>query len=495
MLVAENSPIGTKIGNVTCIDPDEDTKLIYSIRDDTKLGLFTIDTKTGILAVAKSLRGRGRAAPYLITALIEDGKDRGVSIPVEIKVANLIPNDGAPHFTNENLTGEVSEGAFRGTPVLHINAADTDSFDNGEGRLGYKLLKQVYPCNNQILNGKKSTRVDEVDYFRIDENSGMLTLQNSVDREKHDCVSVLVGISDSGTPPRSETQWYTIHVTDIDDGVPFLPKNIRNLNLVVKETMTKDSIVFNFTGEDTDIFPNNRIAFELTGGAADYFKLRPRDEQSASLIVSGNLEKLEQDELTMVVKCFPKERKLPVPDCISKVHIRIRRDSPTSEKLKTKVTEMIFGVATGVPVGNLVGNSHMPSLKKIISSVQMYHPNLISQSPVNVTEVVRIDSTTGDILVWDNLEQYQNGHLRVELSNPQTENNNEFGGIKKKLKIFIAPNDQLLSTDTSDFPKLHRWAEEVEKFLNTPKTNSKINHGVFRILTFDQSNAPEGKTL
>jgi len=42
---------------------------------------------------------------------------------------------------------------------------------------------------------------------------------------------------------------------------------------------------------------------------------------------------------------------------------------------------------------------------------------------------------------------------------------------------------------------MQRWTEEVQNFLNQPKTNSKINHGVFRLLTFDQSNAPEGKTM
>jgi hypothetical protein len=211
----------------------------------------------------------------------------------------------------------------------------------------------------------------------------------------------------------------------------------------------------------------------------------------------NDLEKLESDELTMAIKCFPKDRKVPLPDCSSKVHIKINRDSLISDRVinwSKKSSEIILGVGTGVPVGNLIGNAEMTPMKKILMSTQMYHPNLISQTPHNVSEVVRIDSNTGDIYVWDNLEPFQNGHLRVELTNP-SEASIHVPMMKKKVKIFIAPNADLLSTETSEFSRMQRWTEEVQNFLNQPKTNSKINHGVFRLLTFDQSNAPEGKTM
>jgi len=288
------------------------------------------------------------------------------------------------------------------------------------------------------------------------------------------------------------------NVPDVDDSLPTLPKSVRTLHLVVNETAGQDTEIFKFVASDDDVYPNDRVGFELTVGSGnEYFKLQPIDNQSASLVVTNELERLEPDELTMVIKCFPKDKKIPLQDCSSKVQVRINRDSMTSDRilsLTKKSSEMILGVGTGVPVGNLIGNAEMIPMKKIHMSTQMFHSNSISQTPYNVSEVFRIDSTTGDIYVWDNLEPFQNGHLRVELSNP-SDSSPLVPMMKKKVKIFIAPNAELLSTETSELLRMSRWADEIQDFLNQPQPNALINHGVFRLLTFDQSNAGEGKTM
>jgi hypothetical protein len=48
-----------------------------------------------------------------------------------------------------------------------------------------------------------------------------------------------------------------------------------------------------------------------------------------------------------------------------------------------------------------------------------------------------------------------------------------------------------------EYSKLQKWIEETDHFLNGPQNNTRANNvkkGQFHVLTFDQSNAPDGKT-
>lgn len=530
-LIPENVQIGTIVGNISCTDLDENTSLIYTFKDESQLGLFTINSKTGTITTIKSLRARGRSSPYLFSISVEDGgggiKDRPqhVIVPLTITVTNVIPNDGKPYFTNLNLTAFVSEGSFRGTPILHLTAEDFDSYDNGEGRLFFKLMKQIYPCNSKINSiaghasgGKKASsssnniHVQDVNFFKLDEQTGMLSLFDTIDREKYECFSILVSVEDLGTPSQSQVQWFEIQVTDIDDNLPYIDKSQQIINLVINETTPIDSTILNLGGIDKDIKPNNIINFELIGTnintpgfiGTDYFKLVQTTDQNISLVVKDDLEQITIDEFTLGIKCYggggngnnkeSKEliKKIGSPDCISKIHITLNRDSPVLERIK--VQELIFGAAGSIPIGNLLGNVEMTPFKPIYILNQMFYPNHMSMSPLNLTsEIIHIDSTTGDIFVWDNLESYLNGHIRIDLSHDK--NLQFYSNQKKRLKIFVTQNKQLLSADLIDFTKLQKWINEIEIYLNEPlKPNSRISKGFFRFLVFDVGNAADGKT-
>ncbi len=48
-----------------------------------------------------------------------------------------------------------------------------------------------------------------------------------------------------------------------------------------------------------------------------------------------------------------------------------------------------------------------------------------------------------------------------------------------------------------EFSKLHKWIEDTDLFLNSPRNKSggiNVKMGQFHVLTFDQSNSPDGKT-
>lgn len=207
--------MGSPIGFVDCRDVDQNPNVTFRLVDDSQLGLFSINQTSGRLSVAKVLRGRGRIAPYVYGLIVVDG-ERTVSASIGIKVSNVIPNDGKPQFNHKTFNYTVLEGSPRGTSVLLVKASDTDAFDNGEGRLSYHLLKQLYPCHT-VLARDHVVKVKDVELFRLDEHTGSLTLREALDREKMDCFSLLISVQDSGTPPQSDTTWFEIRVVDVDD--------------------------------------------------------------------------------------------------------------------------------------------------------------------------------------------------------------------------------------------------------------------------------------
>lgn len=449
-LVPENAPVGTFIGLVDCKDVDKNPNITFRLVDDHHLNLFAIDKNSGKLSVAKTLRARGRNAPYVVSLIVEDGKERFVSLSIGIKVSNVIPNDGRPQFVHDTFNATILEGAPRGTQIFQVKGHDTDAFDNGEGQLSYHLLKQLYPCHSKTLKENVHRNIVDVELFRLDEQSGSLTLKDAIDREKMDCFSLLISVEDSGTPPQSDSAWFEIYVVDVDDSLPYLPVAERNVKLVLNENTPIGSIVHRFSGIDEDLAPNNLITFDISGGGSDLFQVVSSGHQTANLVLNVDLAQMEHDDLTLVVKCHPTGKKISVPDCISKVNVKVTRDSVGAGgggggggegnkyrlNSKTKYYEMIVGAASGSPIGNLIGNAGMP--KRIHTSTQMYHPRQVGSSPTNVSELIHIDEDTGDIFVWDNLEKYSNGHLRVQMVD-------EDGGMKKNLKVFIAPNEACLS--------------------------------------------------
>jgi len=498
--------VGTQVGNISCVDSDENHKIQYRLKHENGHSpFFGLNSETGQLTVIASLRGHGRSAPYLLTVIAEDGTERTVSLTIPVKVTNVIPNDGKPFFLNKNLTATVYEGATRGSKVFQAKAYDTDSYDNGEGRLFYTIMKQLYPCSEKRSNESVETFVQDVDYFTVDSQSGVVTLKDSIDREKHDCFSLLIGVHDGGVPAQMNSQWFDIFVDDMDDNLPFLLPSDRKLDLEINETTKIGTEVYMFHGHDNDLAPNNLITFEISGGGSDLFHVVQKGDQNASLILNADLMQLKQKELHLGIKCHPKHKKIVVPDCASNVNVKIVRhlkhahSNAVAEK-RTGVFEnyeMLLGVAASTQVGNLIGNAGMkgdnPS-DRIKTTVQMYHPNSVAESPYNVSGLLRIDECTGDIFVWDSLKSYGNGHLRMKMMMmPGADESKNVPSHTKGLKVFVLRNDQLLSADMYEYSKLDRWIEAVSSFMNSRKKNG-VRRGLVKVLTFDQSSSTAGKT-
>ena len=124
--VAENSPIGTKVGKrVTAGDRDQD-RLTYSLNGDDQ-DSFTIGSRLGQLYTDVEL-DREADARYYVTAIVSDGEGGNDSIEITIMITDV---DEAPSVSGESVIIRTEEVA----DALATYSAD----DPEEGTIDWAL--------------------------------------------------------------------------------------------------------------------------------------------------------------------------------------------------------------------------------------------------------------------------------------------------------------------------------------------------------------------
>ncbi|WKX99857.1 hypothetical protein Q1695_014605 [Nippostrongylus brasiliensis] len=108
-------------------------------------------------------------------------------------------NDNSPKFEHAVYEAEIAENSAPMTAVLRVKASDLDSRENG------KLLYR-------ITNGSSA--------FGIDEKTGVIYVNENIDRELKSSYSLTITAQDQGEPPLSSSATVRISVTDVNDNAP-----------------------------------------------------------------------------------------------------------------------------------------------------------------------------------------------------------------------------------------------------------------------------------
>ncbi|VDM79434.1 unnamed protein product, partial [Strongylus vulgaris] len=108
-------------------------------------------------------------------------------------------NDNAPIFETKRYEAEVPENSPLMTLVLKVKARDEDSRENG--RISYR-----------ITNGSSA--------FGIDEKTGVIYVNENIDREVRSVYDITVTAQDQGKPPLSSSIPVRIHISDVNDNAP-----------------------------------------------------------------------------------------------------------------------------------------------------------------------------------------------------------------------------------------------------------------------------------
>lgn len=201
--ISEAVPVGTSVLQLKATDVDNDGRLVYSLhgaRNDVSLGLFKVDSITGVVTLALPL-DRESLSSHVLTVMVRDGGTPAKRNYARIHVTVHDHNDHTPTFSEPILVGRVFESAAVGSAVLRAFAVDHDKGDNG---------KVTYAI----------TAGNVGNVFSIDADLGIVQVAKELDLSAASEYTLHIKASDNGHPPLSSTVPAHIMLTMADNAPP-----------------------------------------------------------------------------------------------------------------------------------------------------------------------------------------------------------------------------------------------------------------------------------
>ncbi|ESO94055.1 hypothetical protein LOTGIDRAFT_104487 [Lottia gigantea] len=245
--VDENGKVGTFVMNVLAKDPDslpnEDNAIIYSIRDGSGLGRFTIDNN-GTIRTTQVL-DRETASHYWLAVYAQDRSLVPRSSRLEVLITVLDVNDNVPHSLQPGYYTSVSERESN-QDIVTIQAMDDDQ--NPNQQLHFK-----------ITGGNPQS------FFKINPQSGLIsTTDRELDRETQDEHALEITISDNGRPNLQSTTRVIVKVTDVNDNKPRFLTFFKDAYVRILETSNSNSRpIYRVVAFDKDDGPNSFITYSI----------------------------------------------------------------------------------------------------------------------------------------------------------------------------------------------------------------------------------------
>ncbi|XP_056092251.1 protocadherin Fat 1 [Rhinichthys klamathensis goyatoka] len=246
--VREDIPVGTLVLWLETHDPDLGLsgQVRYSLTDGED-GNFQVDKMTGAVYVSQTLDFETRQV-YNLTA---KAKDRGKPNPlssscfIQVEIVDVNENMYRPSFPFFVDWGAVSEDVPVGTSVMKVIAHDEDSGRDGEVRYS--------------LRGGSGLGV-----FTIDEQSGIIRTQETLDRETTNHYWLTIFATDQGIVPLSSFVEVYIKVQDVNDNAPLTTEPVYYPS--VSENSPKDVSVIQIQAFDLDSESSDNLSYKITSG-------------------------------------------------------------------------------------------------------------------------------------------------------------------------------------------------------------------------------------
>lgn len=202
---------------------------------------FALNPTSGKLCTTQGL-DRERVPRYTLTveACDHGSPPRCATLALHVQVLDL--NDNAPRFAQEAYAAEVPEDLAVGSSVLQLRALDPDEGTNGQ--VSYFLAKE------------------SLGTFRVEPQTGRLTLTQALDRERRESYSFLaLAVDSSPLNPRSASVRITVTVQDVNDHFPTFP--LSPLVITLPRNTPSKRVVATLRAEDHDAGANASILYRL----------------------------------------------------------------------------------------------------------------------------------------------------------------------------------------------------------------------------------------
>ncbi|KAM9741989.1 protocadherin-12 isoform 1-T1 [Menidia menidia] len=205
---------------------------------------------------------------------------------VHIKVQDS--NDNSPRFEDSSPTVTLPEDTARGTTVIRLKATDPDQGANGEVEYSFS----------------KHTRPEVWKLFRVDPQSGDVTVRAPLDYEVHSSYEVIVQAVDRG--PNAIASHCKLHVrlTDVNDNAPRIRTTWTSPAAAgVLEMAPIDTFLALVTVYDADSGKNGEVRALIREESLP-FSLKHMYGDNYKIVTSGSLdrEKVSHYNITLVAR-------------------------------------------------------------------------------------------------------------------------------------------------------------------------------------------------
>ncbi len=403
-VVPENSPEGTLVTQVMATDPDLGVSGEVSFEFPESLSpvrnLYRIDSETGAITTNSKLTGKGRSAPYVLTVR---AVDKGIpqlftDIEVYVTVGDVSSNDGKPRFIKPDINevAYVPENSQAGTKVFQIEAYDPDDPNTANGKIVYSL-----PDDGTIIRK----------LFQIDPDSGVLSTKVKLDREERQNYTLILDISDLGSPPQQTSRLMNVVVTDVDDHAPVF-KRQRNsvpIELQVFEEIPLGTEVGNVVAVDLDEGDNAVIEYAIIDGNDNrIFGIKSGDRNQGVLTIERRLDREDTGIYLLTIKCFrPYEKSLKQRKSkynsgnLDEIQVKINVQDVDDNAPKFVSQNLTLGVRVNAPIYTEVTTLRAKDIDADSGPINYYIEKILFYRPrSNLKEIVDtkvfiIDQLTG----------------------------------------------------------------------------------------------------
>ncbi|XP_049331029.1 protocadherin beta-16-like [Astyanax mexicanus] len=194
-------------------------------------------------------------------------------------------NDNSPVFKKEVIKLEIGESADKGSRFLLEEAHDADIGTNSV---------QTYTLSR---NEHFSLAVSSKTGGRI---SCELVLDEELDRELKNDVTLILTAVDGGTPPRSGT--VTIHVTvlDANDNAPLFTKSVYKVSL--PENSPIDTLVATVSATDADEGVNGEVLYEFSHVSENGLTTFSLNPNSGQILLAESLDSEDESSFELQIQ-------------------------------------------------------------------------------------------------------------------------------------------------------------------------------------------------
>lgn len=257
----EGLPPGSLLGAVSPKTPHGSA--IYTLLDDQH-GNFMVDGRTGNIFLVQELDFESQPRHSLRVSIEEAREVSGMYLPprvVQVEIEVQDKNDHSPMFPEDPLTLVIPEDAQVGSSIFTFQAIDRDG-PGPNSQVRYSLMRQE-------PESAEST-------FRLDAETGVLSVAKPLDREKVSSYLLMVEATDRAlnvSQRRSTSVTARIFLSDRNDHTP---RFLTSATLWLSEDLPVGSTALFLVAQDSDLGENGRVGYQISGGNEDgRFQIHP----------------------------------------------------------------------------------------------------------------------------------------------------------------------------------------------------------------------------